>query len=64
MPMMKNIAGEVGLRTDRIHFLRQRGAGHHLEGDGGDAGGGEGCDQFRFVERIEKADVDRAFFQF
>ena len=59
----RNIAGEVGLRTDRVHLLSQRAARDHLKADRGAAVVGKCLYQIRFIERIKKADVDAIVFE-
>ncbi len=55
-----HVTGEVGLGTQCIHLLRARGAWNHLHADRRHAGGAEGLDQRRFIERIEITHVDAA----
>ena len=54
------ITGEAPLRTERIHLLRDARSRNHLHADRAHFRRGELLDQIAFVERIEKADMNRA----
>ena len=56
----RHVAGQVGLRTERVHLLGERGARNHLHADRADPGLGQGLDQLRLAERVQVADVNAA----
>lgn len=55
------VAGEIGLGTERIHFLGEGGTRNHLHGDGVDPLAGHGLKEIGTIKRVEEADVEAAF---
>src|SRR5690606_29695759 len=58
-----SVAGEVGLRAERVHFLREGGARDHFQADGAGLGGGELLEEGGLVEGVEEAEVDGVGFE-
>ena len=58
-----HVAGQVGLRGERIHPLAQGGAGNHLHRDGADSWRRPVAAEGGFVEGIEMTDMDAARLQ-
>lgn len=56
----RDVAREVRLRAEDVHFLGDCAAGNHLETRRGNARVGESFNKLLFVERVEEAEVERA----
>ena len=59
----RHITGQVGLGRQCIHFLRPGTAGNHFHGYRRRSLSGNAFNQWFFVERIQKTDVQRTLLQ-